>query len=136
MKGKIFMKNNLLFGIYSILEIKRKNKALHYSIMKSDKELKGTIDYHKMYLSKNSKTPICMLDELLLEDVIDIRVEIYNRTDFEDIKPLLKNLDTKEYEVYQVSVNETLKLERLEFTFFKLFSIGIIIGLSILLFLK
>lgn len=127
---------NLLFGIYSILETKRKNKALNYSVMKADKELKGNIDYHKIYLAKNSKTPIGILDELLLEDVVDIRVEVYNRNDFEDIKHSLKNLDKKEYEIYQVSVNEALKLERLEFTSFKLFSIGIIIGLSILLFLK
>lgn len=130
------MLNNLLFGIYSIFENKRKSKATSYSIMKADKELKGNIDYHKIYVARNLKTPICVLDELLLEDSIDIRVEVYNRNDFEDIKYLLKNLDKKEYEIYQVSVNEALKLERLEFTIFKLCSIGIIMGLSVSLFLK
>ncbi len=130
------MLNNLLFGIYSIFENKRKNKTESYSIMKADKELKGNIDYHKIYVARNLKTPICVLDELLLEDSIDIRVEVYNRNDFEDIKYLLKNLDKKEYEIYQVSVNEALKLERLEFTIFKLCSIGIIMGLSVSLFLK
>lgn len=130
------MLNNLLFGIYSIFENKRKSKATSYSIMKADKELKGNIDYHKIYVARNLKTPICVLDELLLEDSIDIRVEVYNRNDFEDIKYLLKNLDKKEYEIYQVSVNEALKLERLEFTIFKLYSIGIIMGLSVSLFLK
>lgn len=130
------MLNNLLFGIYSIFENKRKSKATSYSIMKADKELKGNIDYHKIYVARNLKTPICVLDELLLEDSIDIRVEVYNRNDFEDIKYLLKNLDKKEYEIYQVSVNEALKLERLEFTIFKLCSIGIVMGLSVSLFLK
>ena len=130
------MLNNLLFGTYSIFENKRKSKATSYSIMKADKELKGNIDYHKIYVARNLKTPICVLDELLLEDSIDIRVEVYNRNDFEDIKYLLKNLDKKEYEIYQVSVNEALKLERLEFTIFKLYSIGIIMGLSVSLFLK
>ncbi len=130
------MLNNLLFGIYSIFENKRKNKTESYSIMKADKKLKGAIDYHKIYVARNLKTPICVLDELLLEDSIDIRVEVYNRNDFEDIKYLLKNLDKKEYEIYQVSVNEALKLERLEFTIFKLCSIGIIMGLSVSLFLK
>ncbi len=47
------MLNNLLFGIYSIFENKRKNKTESYSIMKADKKLKGTIDYHKIYLARN-----------------------------------------------------------------------------------
>lgn len=130
------MKNNLIFGICSIFETKRRNKLLAYDIMKSAKELNGDIDYNKIYLAKNSKTPIHLIDELLLENVVDIRIEVYNRNDFEEIKPFLKNLDKKEYEIYQVSVNEALKIERLGFTSFKIFSIITIITLSIMLFLK
>ena len=104
-----------------------------YIIEKSAKKSLGYIDKTKIHMAKNKKTPINILDELLLEDIIDIRIEVYNRRDFEDIKPFLKNLNLKEFEIYKTILVKVISYERIEFITFKIYSIGIIILLSILL---
>ena len=106
------------------------------NIEKLDRKLKVNINKEKLILAKNKKTPINVLDELLLEDVAEIRVEIYKRKDFKDIKNLLKNVNKQEYEFFNVAIDNVLKFERYKFLNFKISSICIIAILSFILYIS
>ena len=57
----------------------------------------------KIKLARCKNTSIEMLDELVKDCNIKVRIEVYRRIDFEKIKEFLSNLNQEEYKVFKIS---------------------------------
>lgn len=60
-------------------------------------------DYNKkqkIKLAKYQNTSIEMLDELIKDDV-EVKLEVYRRKDFNEIKDMLKNFNQEEYNFFR-----------------------------------
>ena len=80
--------------------------------------LEGYSKKQKIKLAKYKGTSIEMLDELINDDV-EVKVEVYKRKDFCEIKDMLKNLDEQEYKLFKTSIKKGLIDEKLKFIYFK-----------------
>ena len=82
------------------------------------KILDGYNKKQKIKLANYKNTSIEMLDELINDD-IEVKVEVYKRKDFYNIKDMLKNFDEKEYEFFNIVVKRGLIEEKIKFIYFK-----------------
>ncbi|WP_250277564.1 hypothetical protein [[Clostridium] colinum] len=68
------------------------------------KILEGYNKRQKIKLAKYKNTSIEMLNELVKDEDIEVRIEVYGRKDFINIKDLITNLNQEEYEIFMVSI--------------------------------
>ena len=69
----------------------------------------------KIKLARLSNTSIEMLNELVKDDDAEVRVEVYGRKDFIDIKGLITDFNQEEYELFIASIKREREKIDLEY---------------------
>lgn len=59
-----------------------------------------------------------MLDELIKDDV-EVKLEVYKRKDFDEIKDMLKNFNQEEYKFFKIARTRGIIDEKIKFVYFK-----------------